>query len=215
MRVRKTAAYTLVETLVVVAVGVVVAGLALDALIETNRAATAVSDQLIAVREAQAIAEQIEKAIHRRLPPSMRVSSSESLRSEMLRFDAAFEETSATASAPSIEDTPSAISVGSLTIRNDLERKQVVLEESLAPQKNSRKILGMNKDSYCAEVSFAFAEGFSGFTPSWKDVPSTVPQLLQIDVRVWPRVAGMASFEQARQARFKRYAELQYWVKWQ
>jgi type II secretory pathway component PulJ len=205
--------YTLVEAIVVVALVVVVLGMALDALIETNRAAQVVSDQLLCAREAQTIAQRVEKYLRSALAQGADVAEYKANRLKFfaVKVGAPIDKITHEAEAgTALELKPEAVRV---TIENDLERRRVLAEEASLNGPAKRNILGNNADAYCAEVAFAYAESVDNFAPNWKDELSTTPLLTKITVRVWPRVAGFNSFEDARKAREPRYAEIDYWVR--
>lgn len=208
--------YTLVEAIVVVALVVVVLGMALDALIETNRAERVVSDQLLCAREAQTIAERVEKYLRRALVQDADAAEYKAnrLKFSAVKIGALVHEIIRDAEAgKALELEPETVQV---TIENDLERRRVVADVVPLSGPAKRKIfysLYNNADAYCAEVAFAYAESVDNFAPKWKDELSTTPLLMKITVRVWPRVAGFNSFEDARKAREPRYAEIDYWVR--
>lgn len=203
--------YTVVEAIVVTALVVVVLGIALDAFIETNRAAQTVSDKLISLREAQTIAQSIEKHLRSAVVEKTEPSEFKADRLQLSVLKAA-------KPANKNEHIESAVatvdaSIVRVTITNDLERRRVVVEEHQSDGKSQRRILGTNSDAYCAEVVFAYAEQIQDFEPRWQDEVTSVPKLAKIAVRVWPRLAGFNSFEDARKAAQPRHAELEYWVK--
>ncbi len=205
--------YTLVEAIVVVALTVIVLGIALDALIETDRASTAVSDQLVAAREAQAIARGIEKILHARVGAT---SQAEKFARDEVQL-VCLQPTKLPQRPSEIVDNPekAELSVAAMPVRifNDSQAKRVVVEKGREAEKSQTTVLGTASDRYCAEVAFSYANGIKDFTPQWSDSPSTVPQLVKVSVRVWPRLAGMASFEEAKKARFPRYSELEIWTR--
>ncbi|MGC8739865.1 MAG: pilus assembly FimT family protein [Candidatus Sumerlaeaceae bacterium] len=211
MREKKCKAYTLVEALIVVALTVVILGLALDAYIETVRATNAVSDQLVAAREAQTIAQQIEKLFLSRVAGE----KGEKFAAEEVIFTGlqpAQTKEKAPALATAIERGNLPAALRSVHVSNDIERRRVVL--TAGDDRGAKKqILGTNSDAFCAEVSFAYAEEIKDFTPQWRDVTSTEPLLAKVVVHVWPRLPGMATFEEAQKARAPRYAETELWVK--
>lgn len=203
--------YTLVETIVVTALVVIVLGIALDAVIETNRAAQTVSDKLISLREAQAIAQSIEKYLR-----SAVVEKAEPSEFKADRLNISVLKAVRPANKnENIESSLSTVnaSIVRVTIANDVERRRVVVEEHQSDGKSERRILGTNSDAYCAEVAFAYAEQIQDFEPRWQDEVTSVPKLAKIAVRVWPRLPGFNSFEDARKAAQPRHAELEYWVK--
>ncbi|MCX7626084.1 MAG: hypothetical protein N2Z21_07730 [Candidatus Sumerlaeaceae bacterium] len=205
--------YTLVEAIVVTALVVVVLGIALDAFIETNRAAHTVSDKLICLREAQTIAQTIEKYLRSSL-----LEKGRPLEFKMDRLQSPVVKAAMPLNQKKqIESTATSLDVDvvQLTITNDVERRRVVVEEQPPEGAPKKLILGTNSDAYCAEVVFAYAEKIENFEPRWQDEATTIPKLAKIAVRVWPRVSGFNSFDDARKAAQPRHAELEYWVRMQ
>ncbi len=205
-------AYTLVEALVVVALTVVVLGMALDAYIETIRATNAVSDQLVAMREAQSIAQQIEKLLRSRVPSD----NGETFAQREMVFavaQAAKAPEKAKGASAAVEEGTLTPAVKNVRVSNDVERRRVLLSTAGDNVAEKKQVLGSNSDAFCAEVVFRYAEDVKDFSPQWKDQATTVPQLTNVIVRVWPRLAGMGSFEEARKANTPRFAELELWVR--
>lgn len=220
---RRTRGFTLVEALVVTALAVVVLGIALDALIETNRAVDAVSEKLVALREAESIAQQVEKQLRARIPGNLVAGKHDAERfvsNEIRLVSAAVEQPKHSAPAASndpfgdIANRPYEVTPTLVRIANDRERKRVVLESELPDGKSRKIILGDFSDAYQAEIIFAYADRIENEVPMWQDQATSPPKLVKVLVRVWPRKAGMATFDQARAARWPRVAQLEHWVAW-
>jgi type II secretory pathway component PulJ len=205
--------YTLVEAIVVVALTAVVLGIALDALIETNRAASVVSDQLVALREAQTIAQTIDRHLRAHVATG---GATEKFQRTEVQLQCLQPETPLPHDDRLIDQADKIASVATpavVRIRNDIERHRVILERTAPEGKKQQSALGTNADSFCSEVAFAFAQRIDKFVPAWQDSTTSAPRLARVVVRVWPRVAGMSSFEQARRAPQPRYAQIEYWTR--
>jgi len=205
--------YTLVEAIVVVALTAVVLGIALDALIETNRAASVVSDQLVALREAQTIAQTIERHLRAHMATG---GATEKFQRTEVQLQCLQPETPLPQDDRLIDQPDKIANVATpaaVRIRNDIERHRVILEKTGADGRKQQSALGANADSFCSDVAFAFAQRIDKFAPVWQDSATTSPRLARIVVRVWPREAGMSSFEQARRAAQPRYAQIEYWTR--
>ena len=185
---------TLVEVLVVVAVGLLVVGLIVEALIVTNRAADKLTLREGMRQEALLIAQSVEKLTRFRVAPD--------------------ELAPGAAAGVSEQYSPAELRLCSPVYGGDKERIFQTVSSaggdekvqcvtmrpagSTEPGKAPAKRLGASSERFRSDIAFRYASQFEGLEPVWSDQATTAPKLIEYTVRVWPNDPKMTGYEQAQ-----------------
>jgi prepilin-type N-terminal cleavage/methylation domain-containing protein len=190
-------AMTLIEILVVVAIGLLVVGLVLEAMIGTNRATDELTAREGMRQEALLIAQSVEKVARYRVAPT---------------------ELAPGAAAGVVEQFgPSQLRLCSLAYGADKDHllqtvasaggtsqaQHVIMRSSdgAEPDKAPAKRLGSNADRFKSDIAFRYASEYKDLEPIWSDQATSTPRLIEYTVRVWPNDPKMARFEVAQDSR--------------
>lgn len=189
-RKRTKRAYSMVEVLVVTAVGAVVLGLVLDALIQTNR----VSDELVLGQqmrqEALVIAQSVEKVVRLRIDPATGATGGNE------KFLAGEMKTLSMAPAPGGQ-----VRALETSVSTDAENgPRVVVRRAAEGGDAKAGVLGANPDRFRTEIAFRYAEEYDGLEAKWADSATSKPLVVEYTIHVWPKRKGFDRFENAQDA---------------
>lgn len=171
---RSARGMTLVELMVALAVGGVVFGLLLGAMIETGRRTDRDVERHLMAAEAASLAQAIDRL----------------LSGALAEGDASFERDVLT--FQSCESLGSAAGLAKrIAVGQNEDGPTVVIESGSEAVYSSP-----NRDRIASQVQFRYAREFNGIEAVWNAAAGGTPRLVEYRVRVWPRRSG-SEYEKA------------------